>query len=336
MKRYEIEKSELEHLMKYYRICGPFRLPVEYYYNYPRGTKRVYNGVDLSANGMATADIRKRIVQLLNDEFYPGEVDSMVNYLMNNELKNGDWYYYIKNDREEITRELNKKYSFDLRKLIIFCGALQDEEIKEILINAYKTDKYPENNVYYTTVKTLIQRTLARMGVEPYLSMYVEEYKYNSEDTPEVMSDKIEELRYIPRKETFLELSKYLLTDKYYISISESDISNENQKTIESDSYAEMEDDTTEIIITPYQIEIPEETYSESNEYIDYEALYAIYKSISNKELHDIFDDIIQRINSVYYYTSEDIHLMLTEKKRKRIYKWMKKNYNKYDFSNRW
>lgn len=325
MNIYTREKTEIEYIMKYYRIYGSVLLSTEYSYAYPRGTKRIYNGVDLSVNGMITTDVRKRIVQLLNDEYYPGEIDTMVNYIMNNDIPKGHNYYYIRNKKDEIIERLTKKYSFDLSDLIIFCGGLQDEEIKDLLIKAYTTNKYPENyNRYSIPMKSIILRALAEMGAEPYLSIYVDENKYNSEDSPEIMEMKIKKLNYIPRKETFLELSNYLFTDKYTVSITE------------SDQNYEMEEDTTEITLIPYEIEVEEETYSESKEYIDTKAFFSIYYSLCNKELHDIVDDISKWINSEHYYSNEDIHILLTEKKRKRIYRWMKRNYDKYDFSNRW
>ena len=187
-------------------------------------------------------------------------------------------------------------------------------------------------------MKFVIFRALAKMGVEPYLSMYVDENKYNSEDTPEIMEEKIGNLNYIPRKETFLELSNYLFTDKYTISITESDQSIKMEPYDVSDP--EMEEDTTELVDTiipcGFKLEIEEQTYSESNEYIDAQAFMSMCLSLSNKKFLAIVDDILKKLDSMDYYTKEDIHLLLTEKKRKQIYKWMKENYDKYEFSNRW
>lgn len=337
------QKSKLERVLRYYRISEKY-LPRECYDYYPKGTKRFYKGVDLSANGMVTKEMRKRIIQLLNDEFYVGEVDSTIDYIQLHYSELGlsikDRDYWNKMGRDFVTQTMHEKYHFDIEDLIRFCGVMQDDEIKNLLTNAYETNRYENvQHIHITPINDFILQTLARMGAEPYLSMYIAQNKYNAADDSETMIRKIDNLEYIPRKEAFIEIVNFLFTDKYREIITECD----NSIITDTDQEASIEyvnsiivpdtlEEEIEIVINPFVVEsIDSDLYSHSNnEYVNSNAIMAISHSIRNDELLSIIREVMNP------YTSEDVHKKLTKAKCKQIKKWMKKNYNNYNFLNRW
>lgn len=276
---------------------------------------------DLSINALTDSVMRKRIIQLLNDEYYEGELDSIANYISKRPDKSKypskEFYINSIDDKEKIKEEFSKKNHFVMGSLIEYCGYLQDDEIKELLLKSYLDKRFETKRDDY-----LIE-SLARMGEESFLTMYIDKYKFDENDDAEKMLKKLVKLASIPRKETYYELTKYLFTEKKIESYTESDFICD---TIEEDGYEEL---------IPIEIIVPEGTSHTLYEFIKVFAFEEIQACIGEERLSKLLKDLPTRPNSWV-----DIHLIyneyLTTKRCKKICKWMKKNYTNYLFINRW
>lgn len=318
--KYRGLKERIENRLDNYRLmhAGSWDFCFDIYYHeyYPESQSRYHKGIDLSLDGMVDSAMRQRIIQLLNDEFSDGEYERWIDSLMKMYLLR------FKNREEAIEYTKEKKWNeCDVYHVIKLCGGLKDEEIKNILIKFYK-DK--DNNIYDLYRKVTLE-ALARMRVEPYLSMFVEKNKYRESDNPEDMDDSLFKLYRLPCKETLLEVSRYLSSDKYAVSY------------IEADSIAGDFVYEEEIELVPIEIEYPGSDYNGSvcHDYIRTTAFLYLARHILNPELLSIVG--VKRDEELFLYsTREKLDALLTPRKCKKIQRWMRKNYNNYDLSGSW
>ena len=277
---------------------------------YPENQPRFYKGVDLSVNGLVDSVTKERILQLLNNEYYEGEIEHLVNRQMkkNTKLKKEEFIKYLKSD-----------YIFYIDYLFDMCGMLDDEDIKTTLIRLYEEEG--EKKLGKDYMWNLL-RALARMGVEPYLSQYINKYKYNENDDAEKMRRKIERLYTLyRRKEALLEISRYMSTKKYEITYVISDSIPEEEEELEEENP-----------IIAFPIESPEVKYETEIEYIKVHAYLIIISFVSNKELLGFAG--LQSFPT--WEEEENLLKKLTSRKCKKIQKWMVKNFDNYELVKCW
>lgn len=319
--KYQSFKTRIESCLNDYRFIYPGSwvslFDIYYHRRYPETQSRYYKGKDLSLEGMVDSIMKKRIVQLLNDEYSNGEYDRWIDSLLTRNR------YLFKNREEVIEFTKEKKWNeCDVYHVIALCGGLKDDEIKNILINIYE-DK---DNEIYDQYKKVTLKALARMEIEPYLSMFVEKYKYRESDNPEDMEKSIYELSSVPCKETMLEISRYLSSEKYVVLYSEAD-------SIVGDTIYITED----IEIEPIEIESynSNDYGGEYYNYIKTTAFLRIAWHIFNPELLSIVG--VKRENDLFILANRPkLDALLTPRKCRKIQRWMKKNYNNYDLSGSW
>lgn len=315
--KYHSIKASIESRLKDYRLLGSFYFDIFYHRQYSGTQSRYYKGVDLSLDGMVDSAMRKRIIQLLNDEYSDGEYDRWIGRLMTRNK------YLLKSREEAIEIAKEKKWNkCDMYYVIKLCGGLKDDEIKNILINIYE-DK---DNEIYDEYKNVTLKALARMGVEPYLSMFVEKHKYPESDDPQDMEKSVYELWSVPCKETMLEISRYLSSEKYAVSYIEAD-------SIVGDTIYEEE----EIELVPIELESynSDDYGRECHDYIKTTAFLCLVSDILNPELLSIVG--VKRDEELFLYSTQaKLDALLTPRKCRKIQRWMKKNYNNYDLSGSW
>lgn len=321
LEKYQSFKTSIESCLNDYRfIChGSWMNLFDIYYHkyYQENQSRFYKGVDLSLDGMVDSAMRKRIIQLLKDEYSEGEYDRWIDSLVTRNK------YVFKSREEAIEFTKEKKWNkCDMYHVIKLCGGLKDDEIKNILINIYE-DK--ENGIYDQYRKVTIN-ALARMGVEPYLTMFIEKNKYRESDDPKDMDESLYELYWLPCKETLREVSRFLSSEKYAVSYIEAD-------SIVGDTIYEEE----EIEIIPIELEsYDSDSYGrECHDYIKTTAFLFLAKHILNPKLLSIVG--VKREQDLFILANRfKLDALLTPRKCRKIQRWMKKNYNNYDLSGSW
>lgn len=317
--KYKNFKTRIESRLNDYRFMYAGRwdvfFDVYYHKKYSDEQSRFYKGVDLSLDGMVDSAMRKRIVTLLNDDYSEGEYDRWIDSL----VARNKYVFKCREDAIEFTQE--KKWNkCDVRHVITLCGGIKDDEIKSILINIYEN----KDNEIYDQYRKVSLKALARMGVEPYLSMFIEKLRYQESDEPEDMEKSIFELSSVPCKETMIEISRYMSSDKSVVSYSMAD-------TIIGDTIYEEE----EIEIVPIKIENHESDYQEYRDYIKTTAFYCLVRHILNPKLLSIVGE--KRNKELFLYEmSLKLDAKLTPRKCKKIQRWMQKNYNNYDLTGNW
>lgn len=303
-------------------------------------------GLDLSIDGLFDKDMRKRVVQLLKNEYEEGEFEKLVNRRIS---KIGDkneyarhqinWYKLPKslhkvykdtssvefkafadscwNDKiESIKKDCKENYQFDVYRLLNTCRYLHDKKIAKQLIKMYNDTTLSE---YHYSIQTV----LISMKIEPFYSDCFKRNMFKDtiyDDDPDYAGDMFNNIdtlsQLIYSQESFLEISKFLLSNKkiHYDEIDdEGNISN-GSRTVSSDM--------TEFRKEP------------STEYVFYDAFVAI-TAIRNQDLWDLIG-VFPWGEEEYFLNGVGDIVPFVYKNRQKMYDWMQANYGKYEIAPRW
>lgn len=303
-----------------------------------------YNGFDLSTRGVfSDSSMQMRILQLLNNEFYDGEVDDLWKKDMqkNNYANLTDSLLHIKRIERETCY---KKYidENELVDLLEICTYINNKQIIKRIEEIYKDTTYRKNwaDAYACLVAN---------HIEPYTSECLKKYRYKKEQSYEEQVLACNYLWLIQTQQSFRYLSEYLFSDKYYTNI----ICEDNTYECESlddiiveidcesgvaDTIIKCENNTNKGDTLKYDIDVDyidledEDTNPiiaewEYKTYLYWGVFSIIQKSILNLDLYDMLG-----ITNDIFVSQE----FLTEETRKKIYNWMQENYGKYKIKNRW
>ena len=136
----------------------------------------------ISANDIYTLEMRRRVIQLLRNEY--SEMESQPDNMCHFIGRNG--------------------FGYNFQSLLSVCCYLNDS-----LINNQLIELLSDTTIFYYHSK--IRQVLAINGCEPYYSDYMNENKFVSNDDVNVQLDKIHNLKAIKSEESILQLSNYLL-----------------------------------------------------------------------------------------------------------------------------
>ncbi len=216
-------------------------------YDYPD-----YLNMDLSIDALCTDGIKSRVLQLLKNEFYEGELDALVEYHadvnyqrrdkmtfiwqnLSNEMWRNEPLREILEDTTSVEskcfvdscmtalkankrKEITEHYYYELNELLRFCGRFHDERISQQLELMLKDSTLVES---YDNIRL----ALVEQEVEPYFSAFLDSCKYDikseSETNDEKLSVELEgkELKLIEHtycEKAFRLLADYLMSERYY------------------------------------------------------------------------------------------------------------------------
>ena len=296
-------------------------------------------GVDLTLNGMFDKDMRKRVLQLLKNEYEEGELEKAIQKELDlwgfnkvtysqsriNWRKLPKSLHKIYKDTssiefkafadscwqvkmESMRKEYTENYMFELDRVINICYYLNDKKIKKQLIKMYNDTTFTE---YY---HNKIQAALIRRKIEPYYTKCFKRNMYSDTTNEDMMTHNIDTLsKFIHSQESFLELSKFLLTNKIVY-------------------WAEEEDNGNIVSQKSFSQETDEIVYNAHNDYVFFYAFIEIKWKIRNQDLWDFIgyhpnNEKEEYIKSITYFAFQN---------RKKIYDWMQANYGKYEIAPQW
>lgn len=319
LQKFEQMRSYARHrLLNYrsyfYRPLQDFSNELPFTFGLTHLDNPIYNGLDLSTRGVFTdSTMQMRVLQLLNNEFYDGELDDLWKKDMqkNNYADLPDSLLRIKRKERE---SYYKRYidENELVDLLQICTYINNSQIIKKVEEIYKDTAYRNNwkDAYACLVAN---------HIEPYTSECLKKYRYKKKQSYNEQILACDYLWMIQTQQSFKYLSEYLFSDRYYTNII---CENNTYKgdTLESDigvDYIELEDEDTNPIIAEWEYK----TYS-------YWWVFSIIQmSILNQDLYDMLG-----IKNDKFVSQE----FLTEETRKKIYNWMQKNYGNYKIRNRW
>lgn len=332
LKFFELRDRSHKALMNFRSVETSAALP--FYYDLARSWYRIktenpdvyYKGINISYRGIyADTAIQNRILQLLKNEFYEGELDSLVNEKMRYECK----YCNLNDSTYQIKKEEIGKYIINtpllLRNdilgwylkyvdLIEACSYIDNKEVDAELIKMYNDSRFQE-------YKRRLRNCILKKNLEPYTTRCLRECKYDSRKSADALEENIQILAEIESQESYKLLSEYLLSDKYTVDVICQDLNIITEDTV-----------VIELDIDVKEQEIEKDFQLYSTEHIHRNYLYRevykyIRKSIMNNDLYSMLG-----INDNEPVSDE----MLTLSFRRRIYNWMQANYGKYVFRSRW
>lgn len=280
---------------------------------------------------MPDSSMQVRILQLLNNEFYEGELEKLIN----DELKS-DKYSGLPDSVLSIKKiELKEIYSSELPRykkhmLIKACELLDNKLILKRIEELYKDPKYAD-------FKNELLDCLLLGHVEPYTSECLKQSKYKKTLSGDEQMDNIDKLEYIYTQESIREIAEYLFSEAYWID------------TIIDDAVISSKHiDVADIITDSIDNSLVGDTIFDDYEYVDIDWDEGIEPSDNIKIIYNYYYNyafcVIQHVvyNLDLYETlgcDPEEHLtddFLTLERRRKIYQWMKKNYGKYKLRKRW
>lgn len=281
----------------------------------------IYNGLDLSTRGVFTdSTMQMRVLQLLNNEFYDGELDDLWKKDMqkNNYADLPDSLLRIKRKERE---SYYKRYidENELVDLLQICTYINNSQIIKRVEEIYKDTAYRNNwkDAYACLVAN---------HKEPYTSECLKKCRYKKEQSYNEQILACDYLWLIQSQQSFKYLSEYLFSNVYDSLI-----------IIDDFRFLNLEADTSEYVIeysdTIYIDEFILEDddvmpyYEVTRTYLYWRVFSIIQMSILNQDLYDMLG-----ITNDKFVSQE----FLTEDTRRKIYNWMKRNYGKYKIKNRW
>lgn len=334
-KFFELRNRSHKALMNFRSIETNAKLP--FYYELARlwyGIKTknpdvYYNGIDISYRGIyADTAIQNRILQLLKNEFYKGELDSLVNEKMRYECK----YYNYNDSAYQIKKEVIRKSIIDtplfLRNdiprwpliyfdLIVACSYIDNKEIDAELIKMYNDSRFQE-------YKRSLRNCILKKNLEPYTTRCLKECKYDSRKSYEELESNVYCLATIESQESYRLLSEYILSDvrDSLLNSELEDVSYKNEFLFKEENDTIIEEIIDEELILTI----------DDNEYYtkgvaDYWIYYYIYEEAYNQLYKIINPEFVMMLKSKNVENDEY---------RRKIYNWMQVNYGKYEFRSRW
>ena len=306
------------------------KFPTKFYSSYEITlfNNSIFYGIDLSPKGwMSDSLIQTRILQLLRGEFYDGELDT----LMAEEFQKDEYKTLSDSAKQVEYIRLEKKFSdrpddYQITDLVNACQFVNNNEI----INRIK-EMYLDTA--YNYCKEELLRCLLANNIEPYTSNILKKSKYKKQQDEETQFRNIVLLHTIHTQKAFKELSKYLLSEAYdvmYICDDKTNVKdtipNKNKKSIVDDESIEYYiEDTLDFVEN--EVDFDSDDTEERKIYLYTSAFLSIQLSIDNEDLYSMFGiKNNNRVNDNF----------LTLEVRRKIYKWMQKNYGTYKIKNRW
>lgn len=299
-----------------------------------------YN-VDCSLNSRFDKDMRKRVLQLLRNEYAEGELEKAMQRELDkwgfNKVTYGqsriNWYKLPKSlhkiykdtssvefkafadscwqvKMESMRKKYTENYMFNLDALLNVCYYLKDKKIEKQLIKMLND----------TTLKQYhkeIQAALICRHIEPYYTQCFMRNMYNDTTYDSKMRCNIDTLsHYIHSQESFRELSKFLLTNTIVHWVDADD----------------MDDNGSIVSTKTISQESDEMVYNENNDYIFFDAFLEIKWKIRNQ---DLWDSLGYHPNNKDEEYRNDLMFFAFQNRRK-IYEWMQANYGKYQIAPQW
>lgn len=276
---------------------------------------------------MSDSLIQARILQLLRGEFYDGELDTLIA----GEFQK-DEYITLSDSAKQIEYvRLENKFSnrpndYQIIDLVNACQFVNNNEIIDRIKEMYL-------DTAYNYCKEELLSCLLANNIEPYTSNILKKSKYKKRQDEETQFKNIVLLHTIHTQRALKELSKYLLSEAYdviYICDDKTSIKdtipNENKKTIVDDESIEYYiEDTLDFV--EYEVDIDSDDTEELKIYLYTSAFLSIQLSIDNEDLYSML--------GIKNNSRVDDNFLTIEVRRK-IYKWMQKNYGIYKIKNRW
>ena len=210
-----LREKEKNTLMNF-RLCEKYlagyseRKISTYYYNLPPESSTFYNGVDISRKGVYSDTIsQNRIIQLLKDEYYDGEIELLLKKTQQNNICENIPYDSVK---QEFIKSFKESTCY--RCLIYVCKYIDNKEIEKILINMYENDTTlsPKN-------KKEIYEYLISKHIEPYTSTCLKKSLIDKNTTYDEQYMYVYNLKKIGTQKSYRILADYLLSDKYMVDI---------------------------------------------------------------------------------------------------------------------
>lgn len=298
---------------------------------------------------MPDSSMQLRILQLLNNEFYEGELE----ILINDELKS-DRYLGLPDSVLSTKRiELGNFFSSKLPRykrymLIRACELLDNKQILKRIEELYRDPEYAD-------LQKELLNCLLMSQVEPYTSEFLKHSKYSRTLPGNEQLCNIINLENIYTQESFREIADYLLSNAYW--------TNEILNDISLMDSIDTSQDVDGIINDDFELILEDETEYVPREYIyiNYYHTYAfsiIKAALSNEDLRDLYCKLgmnkdttinarsLPKRQSIKLFKDINInpqneHCIVTvdcwtKNQCRQIYRWMKKNYGKYEFKKRW
>ncbi|MCQ2227778.1 MAG: hypothetical protein MJZ01_07730 [Bacteroidales bacterium] len=271
---------------------------------------------------MPDSSMQVRILQLLNNEFYEGELEKLIN----DELKS-DKYSGLPDSVLSIKKiELKEIYSSELPRykkhmLIKACELLDNKLILKRIEELYKDSKYAD-------LKKELLDCLLLGRVEPYTTDCLRDSKYKPCLSGEEQFYNIKHLEYIYTQESFREIAEYLFSKAYWEDHIMDDIS-----LIDTINSLQESDRIIEDFEEDFELILEDDIIPKHHEKIRYNYYYAYaFRIIESAISNDGFYAMLAKLD----INSEVEDTLLTLEKRRQIYRWMKKNYGKYKLRKRW
>ena len=286
-----------------------------------------YNGFDLSTRGVfSDSSMQMRILQLLNNEFYDGEVDDLWKKDMqkNNYANLTDSLLRIKRIERETCY---KKYidENELVDLLEICTYINNKQIIKRIEEIYKDTTYRKNwaDAYACLVAN---------HIEPYTSGCLKKYRYKKNQLYEEQKLACDYLWLIQTQQSLKYLSDFLFSNVYDSLIIVDNIRSLNlevntSREANTSRYDIIDNDTIYIDELILEDEDVMPYYNVTRTYLYCRVFSIIQMSILNQDLYDMLG-----ITNDNFVSQE----FLTEDTRKKIYNWMQENYGKYKIKNRW
>ncbi|MBR4268083.1 MAG: hypothetical protein IKQ46_18770 [Bacteroidales bacterium] len=347
-KIFEIISSKLEKEKTTLLNLRKIEFHNQYIYNYPICSSVdhcLYNclfeypkyGIDFRLVSYYDEQMKKRILQLLRNEFMENELDNLINKELSkitfcskqrdidttslSYLKQRESFFCQKKD--SLLSEYKDKYHFNLHIIIGVCKYLYNSEIENELLRLYNSDinwskvsgitSQVGNIQAYINLKDEIKVVLAAHGKNEFLNEWKYDetkdinWQFDIKDTlDDLFSQKmVENIRYLAAvhtEESYYELSKYLLSPRFVYS-------EEVEESMESDYL------------------------NDYNNYIRCFAFMYIVKNVTNIELY-------KSLQFLWYFEQhnnfQNIRHNLTEEFCRKVYDWMQDNRGNYKLWYEW
>lgn len=295
-------------------------------------------GVDLTPKARFDKDMRKRVLQLLKNEYAEGELEKAIQRELDkwgfNKVTYGqsriNWYKLPKSlhkiykdtssvefktfadscwqvKMESMRKKYTENYMFNLKAILTICYYLDDKKIEKQLLKMY-------NDTSLSEYHNKIQAVLICKHIEPYYTQCFKRNMYNDSTDEDLMENNIDTLaHFIRSQESFLELSKFLLTNKICYWDEIEDNGNLIQRRVQPNESEDL-------------------IYNENNHYVFDYAFVKIKWNIRNQDLWDL---IGYHPNNKEEEDIDDLSYFAFLNRRK-IYEWMQKNYGKYEIAPEW
>lgn len=277
-------------------------------------------GFRKTINDLYSLEMRKRVLQLLRNQYNEGEmqksldwymeyhemefeyiVDSQANSLYMDST-DAQFSSFLKSEKFSMfkdsvlnairhERELKAKneYLFAIEPVLALCGKLHDPEIQNELFSMYRQDSLKNCQKY-------IAIALSLQGIEKYQNEILEQNAYSQSDDIRSQYEKVENLYFCVESDTaFYEIAKYLKTNKYV--------------------YMETADGDVEDIPTSAWVY----------------AFGRIVENVTNPSLFEYID-----MPNPWTTPNTGHWEYINEERRDKMYEWMMNNYGNYQLWQRW